>query len=84
MLRMLRSRYISDYVYGQEWLPQVLHEIVHQMKRVGDDILKDHHRTSFMCAKAEQLTDASLGSNLGGPLSEEPPENQLADFSFAL
>ncbi|CAO1603819.1 hypothetical protein XANCAGTX0491_007398 [Xanthoria calcicola] len=70
--------------YGQEWLPQVLHEIVHQMKRVGDDILKDHHRTSFMCAKAEQLTDASLGSNLGGPLSEEPPENQLADFSFAL
>lgn len=70
--------------YGQEWLPQVLHEVVHQMKRVGTCYLLDHDRTISMCMEASKLTSASLGSNLGGPLSEEPPKNPLPDFSFAL
>ena len=68
--------------YGQEWLPQVLHEVVDQMKRVGNNGLREHHRTFYMRMEADNLTKTSLGSKVGGPLSEKAPEKPFTDFRF--
>ncbi|KAI4281306.1 MAG: hypothetical protein L6R38_003802 [Xanthoria sp. 2 TBL-2021] len=68
--------------YGQEWLPQVLHEVIHQMKRVGNDSLRDHTHTRLMCHEAYRLTSETLGSEVGGPLSEEPPEKPFTGDIF--
>ncbi|KAL8992904.1 MAG: hypothetical protein Q9169_006746, partial [Polycauliona sp. 2 TL-2023] len=68
--------------FGQEWLPQVLHEVCHQMKRKGDYAVRDHRRTRYMCHEANQLTWKSLGSEIGGPLSEQPPAKLWTDNTW--
>ncbi|KAL8976126.1 MAG: hypothetical protein Q9205_007808, partial [Flavoplaca limonia] len=59
--------------YGQEWLSQVLYEVMYQMKHVGHEYFRHHRDTSSMCYEAYRLTGDTLGSDVGGPLSKEPP-----------
>ena len=59
--------------YGQEWLSQVLYEVIYQMKHVGRKHFRHHRDTSSMCYEAYSLTEDTLGSDVGGTLSKEPP-----------
>ena len=61
--------------YGNEWLPQVLYEVIHQMKQFGNDSWRvGHEGTQRMCHEAYELTDDTRGSDVGGTLSEKPPD----------
>ncbi|KAL8926097.1 MAG: hypothetical protein Q9172_001925 [Xanthocarpia lactea] len=61
--------------YGNEWLPQVLYEVIHQMKQFGNDSWRvDLKGTGRMCREAYDLTHDTLGSEVGGSLSGKPPD----------
>lgn len=60
--------------YGQEWLPQVLHEVIHEMKHFGHDVLSPFELTRKMCSEAYDRTKTTLGSEVGGPLSKSPAD----------
>ena len=68
--------------YGQEWLPYLLHGISHEMMRADHYLWRDTFLTYHMCVEAHKLTTASLGSNLGRPLSKVPPEKPWLALSF--
>ncbi|KAL8652716.1 MAG: hypothetical protein Q9226_004154, partial [Calogaya cf. arnoldii] len=68
--------------YGHEWLPQVLREAIHQMKCVYLHAGTDQIRTYSMIVQACELTRDTCGSEIGGPLSEKPPEKPLAGETY--